>query len=72
MPWVLIYMEIDMTFSMAELFLLAWAIVASLGFGYVNGKYRQHRHITSELLVRIAKGKIQVIETDDYIEFKEV
>jgi hypothetical protein len=65
-------MEIDMTFSIAELFLLVWAIVASLGFGYVNGKYRQHRHITSELLVRIAKGNIQVIETDDYIEFKEV
>ena len=61
-----------MTFSIAELFLLVWAIVASLGFGYVNGKYRQHRHITSELLVRIAKGNIQVIETDDYIEFKEV
>jgi hypothetical protein len=61
-----------MTFSIAEMFLLVWAIVASLGYGYVNGKYRQHRHITSELLVRIAKGKIQVIETDDYIEFKEV
>jgi hypothetical protein len=57
---------------MAELFLLAWALVASLGYGYVNGKYRQHRDITSELLVRIAKGKIKVIETDDYIEFKEV
>jgi hypothetical protein len=65
-------MEIDMTFSIAELFLLAWAIVASLGYGYVNGKFRQHKHITSELLVRIAKGKIQAIETDDYIEFKEV
>ena len=61
-----------MTFSIAEMFLLVWAIVASLGYGYVNGKYRQHRHITSELLVRIAKGKIQVVETDDYIEFKEV
>jgi hypothetical protein len=51
---------------------LAWAIVASLGYGYVNGKFRQHKHITSELLVKIAKGKIEVIETDDFIEFKEV
>ena len=61
-----------MTFSIAELFLLAWALVATIGYGYVGGKYRQHRHITSELLMRIAKGKIKVIETDDYIEFKEV
>ena len=61
-----------MTFSMAELFLLVWAIVATLGYGYVNGKFREHKHITSELLVRIAKGKIKVTETDDHIEFKEV
>lgn len=61
-----------MTFSIAELFLLAWAIVATLGYGFMNAKFRHHRHITSELLVRIAKGKIKVTETDDYIEFKEV
>lgn len=61
-----------MTFSIAELFLLAWAIVASLGYGYVNGQFRHHKHVTSELLIRIAKGKIKVTETDDFIEFKEV
>lgn len=61
-----------MTFSIAELFLLAWAVIATLGYGYVSSKLRYHKHITSELLVRIAKGKIKVIETDDYIEFKEV
>jgi hypothetical protein len=57
---------------MAELFLLAWAIVASLGYGHLRGELSKHRHITSELLIRIAKGKMKVIETDDYIEFKEV
>ena len=61
-----------MTFSIAELFLLAWAVVATLGYGYLHGELRKHRMVTCELLVRIAKGKIQVIETDDYIEFKEV
>ena len=61
-----------MTFSIAELFLLAWAIVATLGYGHVRGVLRMHRSITSELLVKIAKGKIKVIETDDCIEFKEV
>ena len=61
-----------MTFSIAELFLLVWALVASLGYGYVNGQFRQHKHITSELLLMIAKGKVKVTETDDFIEFKEV
>ena len=61
-----------MTFSIAELFLLAWAVIASLGFGYVSSKFNHHRYITGELLVRIAKGKMKVIETEDYIEFKEV
>jgi hypothetical protein len=51
---------------------LAWAIVASLGYGYVRGAFRQHRDITSELLLMIAKGKVKVTETDDFIEFKEV
>lgn len=61
-----------MTFSIAELFLLAWASVATLGYGYVNGRFRHHKHVTSELLIRIAKGKIKVTETDEFIEFKEV
>ena len=61
-----------MTFSMAEMFLLVWAIVATLGYGFSRGELRKHRQITCELLVRIAKGKMKVIETDDYIEFKEV
>ncbi len=61
-----------MTFSMAEMFLLAWAVVATLGYGYVNGKFREHKRITGELLIRIAKGKMKVTETDDYLEFEEV
>ena len=61
-----------MTFSLAEMFLLVWAITATYAYGHVRGELRKHRHITSELLVRIAKGKIKVIETDDCLEFKEV
>jgi hypothetical protein len=61
-----------MTFSIAELFLLAWAVTATFAYGRVCGDLRKHRHITSELLVRIAKGKIKVIETEDCLEFKEV
>ena len=61
-----------MTFSMAEMFLLVWAIVATLGYGYLRGELRKHREVTCDLLVRIAKGSIKVIETDEFIEFKEV
>ena len=61
-----------MTFSMAEMFLLVWAVVAALGYGYSRGELRKHREVTCELLVRIAKGKMKVIETDDYMEYKEV
>ena len=61
-----------MTFSMAEMFLLSWAIVVTVGYGYLHHELRKHRQVTCEILVRIAKGKMKVIETEDYIEFKEV
>jgi len=43
-----------------------------LGYGYLHGELRKHREVTCDLLVKIAKGKIKVIETDEFIEFKEV
>jgi hypothetical protein len=33
---------------------------------------RIHRIMTMELMKRIAKGKIKVVESDDSFEFKEV
>jgi hypothetical protein len=33
-----------MTFSMAEMFLLAWAIVATLGYGYLRGELKHQPH----------------------------
>jgi hypothetical protein len=61
-----------MTFSIAEMFLLAWAIVATLGYGFSRSELKHHRMVTCDLLVKIAKGKMKVTETDDFIEFKEV
>jgi hypothetical protein len=61
-----------MTFSIAELFLLVWAILATVAYGNVSSRYRMHRRITSELLVKIAKGKIKVVETEDSLDFVEV
>ena len=61
-----------MTFSIAELFLLAWAIIASLGFGYMTSKLNHHREVIGALLVRIAQGKMKITESDNCIEFEEV
>jgi hypothetical protein len=49
-----------------------WAVVVTLGYGYLRGELRKHRQVTCDLLVKIAKGSIKVIETDEFIEFKEV
>jgi hypothetical protein len=65
-------MEIDMTFSIAEMFLLVWAILATVAYGNVSSRYRMHRAITSELLVKIAEGKIKVTTSGDSIDFVEV
>ena len=61
-----------MTFSVAELFLLAWAVIASLGFGYVSSKFNHHRYITGRLLVLIAQGKMKITETDEQHTFEEI
>ena len=61
-----------MTFSVAELFLLAWAVIASLVFGYVSSKFNHHRYITGRLLVLIAQGKMKITETDEQLTFEEI
>ena len=61
-----------MTFSVAELFLLAWAVIASLGFGYVSSKFNHHRYITGRLLVLIAQGKMKITVTDEQLTFEEI
>ena len=61
-----------MTFSVAELFLLSWAVIASLGFGYVSSKLNHHSYITGRLLVLIAQGKMKITETDEQLTFEEI
>jgi len=61
-----------MTVTMTELALFTWAMVATLFWMQGKHNLKMHRTITAELLMRIAKGKIKVIETEDYFEFKEI
>jgi hypothetical protein len=49
-----------------------WAMVATMLWQQNRHDLRVHRMMTSELLKRIAKGRIKVIESEDSFEFKEV
>lgn len=61
-----------MTITMTELALFVWAMVATLFWMQSKHNLKVHKMITAELLMRIAKGKIKVVETEDHFEFKEV
>lgn len=61
-----------MTITMTELALFTWAMVATLFWMQSKYNLKVHRLMTAELLTRIAKGKMKVIETEDSFEFKEI
>jgi hypothetical protein len=61
-----------MEVTMTELALFTWALVATLFWQQTKHDLKVHRMMTGELLKRIAKGKIKVIESEDSFEFKEV
>ena len=61
-----------MEITMTELALFAWAMVATLWWQQARQDLRIHRMMTEELMRRIAKGKIKVVEHEDSFEFKEV
>ena len=61
-----------MEITMTELALFTWALVATLWWQQAKHDLRVHRMMTGELMMRIAKGKIKVVESNDSFEFKEV
>jgi hypothetical protein len=61
-----------MTFSMAEMFLLVWAIGVTVAYGVLHCKYHMLGRMTFDALEGVAKGKLKVIETEDGFDFKEV
>jgi hypothetical protein len=61
-----------MEITMTELALFTWALVATLWWQQARHDLRVHRMMTGEIFMRIAKGKIKVIETEDSFDFKEV
>jgi hypothetical protein len=61
-----------MEITMTELALFTWALVATLWWQQARHDLKVHRMMTGEIFMRIAKGKIKVIESEDSFEFKEV
>ena len=61
-----------MTFSMAEMFLLAWAIGVTVAYGVLHSKHNMLGRMTCDVFEGLAKGKLKVIETEDGFDFKEV
>jgi hypothetical protein len=61
-----------MTITMTELALFVWAMVATLFWLQARHDLKIHRTITAEIFMRIAKGKIKVVETEDHFELKEI
>jgi len=61
-----------MEVTMTELALFIWAMVATMLWQQNRHDLRVHRMMTMELMKRIAKGRIKVIESEDSFEFREV
>lgn len=61
-----------MEITMTELALFIWAMVATMLWQQNKHDLRVHRMMTGELMKRIAKGKIKVIDHEDSFEFKEM
>lgn len=61
-----------MEITMTELALFIWAMVATMLWQQNKHDLKIHRMMTGELMKRIAKGKIKVIDHEDSFEFKEM
>lgn len=61
-----------MTFSIAEVFLLLWAVVATVAYSNLRKQFNFFRDLTEEMYSRIARGRVRVTETENGFEFKDV
>ena len=61
-----------MIFSLAEMFLGAWAIVMTVLWVKSKEDMKLFRHMTIHNLRRLAKREVQLIDTGTHFEFKEI
>ena len=53
-----------MTVTIAELFLTAWAIVATIAYVITKNQYEGFREMTAMTFLEVAQGKAKIIETE--------
>lgn len=61
-----------MEVTMTELVLFGWALIATGMWLDAKKELHIHRMMTLELMKRIAKGRIKVVEHNDSFELKDV
>lgn len=61
-----------MTITTTEFVLFCWGIVMTLLWMQARANLDFHKKMTVELMRRIAKNKIKVIEQDGHFDFREV
>ena len=61
-----------MNITMTELALLIWGVVATAMWHQARNDLKFYRMVTSELMRRIARGEMKVVESDGHFDFKEV
>jgi len=61
-----------MTFSLAEMFLGAWAIVATVLWVKAKEEMRLMRWMTIHHLRRLYKKEVVLVDTGTHFEFKEI
>jgi hypothetical protein len=61
-----------MTFSLAELFLGAWAIVMTIKWVNAKEDMKLMRSMTIHYLRRLYKKEVVLVDTGTHFEFKEI
>lgn len=61
----------EMTVTMTEIALFVWAMVATAAWLRKKEQMRFYKNMTAEVLLRLAQGRLRIVETQDGFELKE-
>jgi membrane-bound lytic murein transglycosylase MltF len=55
-----------MEISIAELFLLLWAVVATVAWRYARYNHEEFKYATVEVIKKVVAGKLEFVIVDDF------
>jgi hypothetical protein len=62
----------DITLTVADLFLLGWAVIATIGYLKEQGEFKHFRMMTVLTLRKLHKGEVKLVDNGDSFEIKDV